>query len=88
MRIGKVHKNLKTDLYQDESTACLSLRSLYFHQLFWVWSRFLLLLAHKMFESDTVGLPQGQQGKYRVGCCIYISCKAADVTLKEIDVET
>ena len=30
MRIGKVHKNLKTDLYQDESTACLSLRSLYF----------------------------------------------------------
>lgn len=30
MRIGKVHKNLKTDLYQDESTASLSLRSLYF----------------------------------------------------------
>lgn len=30
MRIGKVSKNLKTDLYQDESTASLSLHSLYF----------------------------------------------------------
>lgn len=29
MRIGKVSKNLKTDLYQDESTS-LSLHSLYF----------------------------------------------------------
>lgn len=41
-----------------------------------------------MCESDTVGPPQGQQGKYHVGCCIYVSCRAADVTLKEIDVET
>ena len=65
-----------------------SFHSLYLNQLFWVWSRFLLLLAHKMCESDTVGLPQGQQGKYHAGCCIYLSCKAADVTLKAIDVET
>lgn len=41
-----------------------------------------------MFESDRVGLHQGQQGKDHVGCCIYTSCKAAGVTLKEIDVET
>lgn len=60
--------------------------SLYFCQLCWVCSRAFTLIDNKMFESKRVGL--ASQKARKISCYIYTSCKAADVALKEIDVET